>query len=315
MKAYVMIPIILLAVGLLAFVVGMSFEGWDFSVISNKDMVTNQYEWNETVKDITVRADAADITFLPAKDNVCRVVCYEHARALHTVELADGMLDIRVEDNKRFYEYMVDFSHPKVTVYLPAGKYGRLLIEQKTGDVTIRENFTFDEMNIDATTADIDCFASAEGQMKLSATTGDITLKNVTAGDVVLSVTTGDMELEKVKSHGDMSISLSTGDAELENVECESITVKGTTADISMDNVISTGKWDIRTTTGDVTFERCDAGEMYIRVRTGKVRGSLLSEKVFLAESTTGRVDVPKTIGGGRCEITTTTGSIKVTLE
>ena len=62
-------------------------------------------------------------------------------------------------------------------------------------------------------------------------------------------------------------------------------------------------------------FELCDAGELFIETDTGNVKGSLLSEKIFIVSSDTGRIDVPKSTSGGRCEIETDTGDIKITLE
>jgi len=47
---------------------------------------------------------------------------------------------------------------------------------------------------------------------------------------------------------------------------------------------------------------------------TGDIRGSLLSSKVFLADSGTGKVDVPKTVTGGKCQVHTDTGDIKITI-
>jgi hypothetical protein len=38
----------------------------------------------------------------------------------------------------------------------------------------------------------------------------------------------------------------------------------------------------------------------------------LLSEKVFITKSDTGRIDVPETVTGGKCKITTDTGSIRI---
>ena len=40
--------------------------------------------------------------------------------------------------------------------------------------------------------------------------------------------------------------------------------------------------------------------------------GTLRSEKVFLVESDTGSIEVPKTTTGGRCEIRTDTGDIRI---
>ena len=59
-------------------------------------------------------------------------------------------------------------------------------------------------------------------------------------------------------------------------------------------------------------FDGCDADRIFVKTDTGYVKGSLLSDKVFIAQSDTGDVDVPKTITGGKCEIETDTGDIKI---
>ena len=51
---------------------------------------------------------------------------------------------------------------------------------------------------------------------------------------------------------------------------------------------------------------------MFVETDTGDVTGSLLSDKVFITKSDTGSIDVPKTVTGGKCEITTDTGDIKI---
>ena len=58
-----------------------------------------------------------------------------------------------------------------------------------------------------------------------------------------------------------------------------------------------------------------DGGQILIKTDTGKVSGSLLSDKVFIIETDTGRKDYPKTTTGGKCEITTDTGDIIITIE
>jgi DUF4097 and DUF4098 domain-containing protein YvlB len=62
-------------------------------------------------------------------------------------------------------------------------------------------------------------------------------------------------------------------------------------------------------------LDACDAAEIYIKTDTGNVEGRFLSDKVFIAKTDTGLINVPKTITGGRCEITTNTGDICVTLD
>lgn len=59
-------------------------------------------------------------------------------------------------------------------------------------------------------------------------------------------------------------------------------------------------------------FDGSDAAEIYVRTSTGSVKGTLLSEKVFITETSTGSVSVPKTVTGGKCEIRTSTGDIQI---
>ena len=73
-------------------------------------------------------------------------------------------------------------------------------------------------------------------------------------------------------------------------------------------------KLSVERTTGNVKFSACDAAEISFKTDTGDVNGTLLSDKIFMAQTDTGRVNVPQTITGGRCEITTTTGNIRIQL-
>ena len=82
-----------------------------------------------------------------------------------------------------------------------------------------------------------------------------------------------------------------------------------------MKNVVATGTISIKSDTGDVRFEGSDAIEISVKTDTGDVTGTLLSEKVFITETATGRVNVPKTTSGGKCEITTETGDINISIK
>jgi hypothetical protein len=42
--------------------------------------------------------------------------------------------------------------------------------------------------------------------------------------------------------------------------------------------------------------------------------GNFLTEKQFAAKSSTGDVEVPESVTGGRCELTTATGNISITI-
>ena len=97
--------------------------------------------------------------------------------------------------------------------------------------------------------------------------------------------------------------------------EWSNISLETDTGNILLDNIIATGKLSIETDTGNVNLEACDASEVFIKTDTGHIKGGLLSEKVFIAHTDTGRIDVPKTVTGGRCEVETDTGDIKITIQ
>jgi DUF4097 and DUF4098 domain-containing protein YvlB len=98
------------------------------------------------------------------------------------------------------------------------------------------------------------------------------------------------------------------------SVTCQALVSDGDTGDMILNSVTATEKFIITRDTGDVRLDGCDAAEIFITTDTGDVKGSLLSEKVFIARSKTGKIDVPKTVNGGRCEITTDTGNINIKL-
>lgn len=76
----------------------------------------------------------------------------------------------------------------------------------------------------------------------------------------------------------------------------------------------ASGAFSIERSTGDVEFDGSDADEITVKTSTGDVRGTLKSEKVFLTDTSTGWINVPKTTSGGRCEITTSTGNIDIAI-
>jgi DUF4097 and DUF4098 domain-containing protein YvlB len=52
-----------------------------------------------------------------------------------------------------------------------------------------------------------------------------------------------------------------------------------------------------------------------LKTTSGSVKGSLLTPKIFYTDTTSGSVDVPRSTEGGLCEIQTTSGSIRITIE
>lgn len=285
----------LVIIGLVIFAAVMTANGWDFTKLGTVKYETNTYEISDDFDSISISADTADIIFLPSDDGKCRVFCYEAEKMKHSASVQDGALTVNVNDTRRWYDYFgINFRGPEITVYLPKTEYTSLLIKSSTGDIEIPRDFKLSSIDISVSTADVKCYASATELIKIKTSTGDVRMENLSAGAIDLSA--------------------STGDTELLNISCKSLTSKADTGDITLKNVIATEGFSIERSTGDVTFDGSDAAEIFVKTDTGDVEGSLLSEKVFVVSSDTGDKDVPGTVTGGRCEITTDTGDIRINI-
>lgn len=276
-KIWLIAATVLLTVGLAMLAAVILKYNWDFDKLSAKKFETNSYNINDEFNNISVNTNDADITFALAKDGKCKVECYEETKAKHSVEVREDTLFVNVCNEKSWYDYIgIYFKSAKITVYLPKNEYSSFDIKGMTSDVCI-ENIGMESLNI-------------------SVSTGDVTVSDIICG-------------------GDITVGVSTGDLHLTNIVCKNVISQGSTGDILLKNVIASEKFSLKRSTGDIEFDGSDAAEIFAKTTTGDVTGSLLSEKVFTAQAGTGTVKVPKSTNGGKCEINTSTGDIKIKIK
>ena len=306
----------LVLLGGIVFVILMSAIGWDFKNLSTSNYEIKTYHITEDFSSISINSDTDDITFYPAEGDTASVVYVDEKNLMYDVSVKDGTLLIDLIDTRKWYHYInFGFNSKKIDVYLPKTEYSALKISEDTGDIDIPEDLKFDTVDIAMSTGDVSIAATVTDSIKISGSTGDVSIKDVSAGSLDIRVSTGDVSISETEVSGDVNIKLSTGKTYLTSLTCENLTSDASTGDIRLKNVIAKGKFSIERSTGDVDLDASDAAEIFILTDTGDVRGSLLSEKVFIIDTDTGRKDVPKTINGGRCEITTDTGDIIITIE
>lgn len=312
-KIWLFTALILIVLGIVIFGGVMTVFNWDLTKFQQDKYETNSYDIKETFKSITVNTDTADIEFIASENSKCSVVCFEQKNVKHSVGVKDGALVIEAVDSRKWYEFIcINFAKTKITVYMPKGEYGALSIDSDTGDVDIPADFTFESIDVEESTGDVTNFASVSGEINIETSTGNICVENISAGSLELSVSTGKVTVNNIQCDGKISVEVSTGKSSLNGITCKSFYSNGDTGDISLVNVIAEERFDIERSTGDVKMEACDAGEVTIVTDTGDVTGTFLSQKAFIAKSDTGRVNVPDSITGGRCEISTDTGNIKI---
>lgn len=315
-KLWIITAISLLAVGMLIFAGAMIALDFDFTKLSTVKYETNTYEVNEDFHKISIDADTTEIEFVLSNNKQCKIVCFEKEKVKHSVAVKGGTLTIGTVDTRKWYDYIgFSFGESKMTVYLPKAEYASLLINGSTGDIEIPKDFAFDTVDISASTGAVECYASASELMKIKLSTGAVRVENVSVGMLDLSVTTGGVTASSINCDGDIQVAVSTGKTKLTDISCKEVISSGSTGDIILKNVIAAENFSIERSTGDVIFEGSDAAEIYAKTSTGDVTGTLLSEKVFITETNTGSVNVPKTITGGKCELKTSTGDIQIDIQ
>ena len=305
----------LIVVGSLIFGGVMAMLKWDFAGLSTGQYETNEYEIKESFSSISIDSDTADIVLVPSQGETVSVVCHEEKNRNHTVTVENGTLLIKVVDTRKWYEHIgIHFEKTKITLSLPSGEYDSLSIRSATGAVNIPSDFQFQSMDVSQSTGSVTSRASVLGNVKIATTTGSICLENASLASLELSVSTGSVRISNLQCAGDAVIRTTTGSVEVRDMTCRNMTTDGSTGSVSLCRVIAAEAFSIERSTGSVRFEDADAAEIFVKTSTGSVVGSLRSEKLFLASSNTGSVDVPATEAGGRCEIKTSTGNIRITV-
>lgn len=315
-KMWIVVAAVLVALGMVLFAGVMAAYDWDFTKLSTITYETNIYQVSGTFDIISIDVNTTEIEFIPTDDEDCSIVCFEAEKVKHSATVQNGTLVINTLDTRKWYDHIgISLGTPKMTVFLPQNEYNSLFIETDTGDITISEDFMFETLEIKGDTSDIKCYASVTNIIEVEVSTGNIEVGNISAGQLNLATTTGGIKISSATVKNNIDIETDTGSVKLTDISCADFIAEGDTGTISLKNVIATEKISIENDVGDIKFEGSDAAEIYFKTSTGDVAGTLLSEKIFITDTSTGRISVPKTTTGGKCEIKTSTGDIEIAIE
>jgi DUF4097 and DUF4098 domain-containing protein YvlB len=310
-KAVLILSLTLLLLGAILFGGAMTMLKWNFQMLSTVKYETNEHEIADAFDSVSVSTDTARVVFEPSEDGRISVVCHERVKAPHTVSVIDGVLSIKLVNERRWYDYIgLDLDTPTVTVKLPLAQYAALTVKSKTGSISVPRGFSFSEVSLRTNTGRISFSASVAGALSIEAGTGAVILSDLSAGSVWLSVSTGEIRASELSVAGSAAFESSTGKIKVTHLSCESLSAELDTGDLTLEDTVASGRLTVETDTGDVRLTRCDAAALDIETDTGDVVGTLLSEKLFDAKSDTGRVRVPAPSGTAPCRIRTDTGSI-----
>lgn len=292
-KVWIIVAVCLIVLGAIISAFSLAKLNFDFESLSTEKVISNEHNITEDFSNIKIDVNTSDIEFVRSENSSCMVVAVETGKIKHTVTVNNDTLLISVKDSREWYEHIgISFGKMSVTVHLPKDSYASLNIEADTGDVTIPKDFAFGNVEIETDTGDVGMLSNVSETLDISTDTGDVKIQEITAQNIILET--------------------DTGRTYLTNVNCNSLVSSGDTGDIGFKNVDAGKKFSITRSTGDIKFDQCDADELYIKTSTGDVEGLLSTSKIFVCETSTGDIIVPPTTQGGKCEIITDTGDIRI---
>ncbi len=314
-KRILLAGLALLVVGALISVAALFSMKFDFRLLGTRKTVTNTYTPAGDFDDILISVDTADVDFQPSEDGKLKVVCVEEHGCEHIVSTLSGDLTIQAVDTRKWYEKLgVGGEKTSVTVYLPKKEYGALTLRTSTGDVDIPASFRFQSVLMSGSTADIRIRASVEGSIGIQTSTGSITLAGLRAASLDLQASTGHITVSESVISGAVEARASTGEISFTDLNCTEARVKTSTGDAAFDFVLASESIRAETDTGDVRFVRSDAPDIFVKTNTGDVTGTLLTTKLFEADTDTGKMKLPASGPGGRCRLESDTGDFDISL-
>lgn len=291
-KVWIIIAVSLILSGFVVFLAALVAMNFDLTKINTVDFVTNTYTPQGDFTDISIDGAECEVRFLLSSDGICKVVCNEGKKISHTVEVVDNKLVIERHDNREWYECIgIYWGKMEIEIHLPKTEYTSLYLKSLSGDMLIPQEFTFQDAEIYTTSGNVDFNAKVSDNLLLKTVSGEICGKVITPKSLTVKSTSGDIELE--------------------SIDCNTLNAETVSGEIDFSGILAGDKIEVKTVSGDIELDNCDANYLNLKSTSGEISGTLLTEKIFITDTTSGDIEVPRTSAGGKCEIKTVSGDIE----
>ncbi len=310
-KAALIVSAALIVLGGVLYAGAAAFTGFDFSVLETASLTRKEYEVNESFNDISIDAKDCSVQFRYSDDGKCRIVCGENENITHTVEVKDNTLNITRNDSRKWYMMIgISLKQYDITVYLPEKTYGALLFESGSGDISVPEDFGFSSGDIRTGSGNVAVSAVFDGNFSVETSSGDVKIKKLSADVIDINTVSGEIDVSEVTAAQTVNIESASGDTGLSEANAKNISAQSSSGGIKFDGVKAAGEIRAESRSGDVSLDKSDADSIYIKTNSGDVSGSLLTPKIYNAETGSGTVKLPRSEEGGTCDIVTGSGDI-----
>ena len=278
------------------FTIAMSVAGWDFSVMNTVDFKRQTYVETQSVSNLKVSFNTADIkvyfyesatqvrveyaeTYTKRGEQLTKVTILEEGDSLQITQgrLKTAFLESSFKGND------------DVVIYLPQGRAYTLDLKASTGDITLDGTGNLSNLTLTTTTGKVlvNGNVTATEKVKIQTNTGDIFIRNsLAAPEVEVRASTGDVRLGNMS--GDvLRVGTTTGDVICYNdsvLDFLNLQFKVGTGDVSLRLVGTYTDYDadVKTSTGDVFLagypNESAPRKLVIHTSTGDIRGVYASK-------------------------------------
>lgn len=291
-------------------------NGWDLSDFSTVTYEAKTYPVAETFSSLEINTDWQDVCFLPAEDGKCRVECAENEDLTYTVKVEGDTLQVFQNDSNQWYDKIGFFfpENTQVTIYLPETEYERLSVTTSSGNIVIPSSLTFSSAVVKTASGEVGIKAEIKESLDAEASSGDVTVEGFTGKTLSLVATSGNITASDVEAKDRVSLQAASGNIGLSSCRTKEVSLSCTSGDASLTDACAQEKLEVQATSGNVVLSACDAEEIRIQTTSGDVGGSLLTEKRFSVQTSSGNVMVPDSLDAQQiCQIITTSGNVSFT--
>ena len=336
-KRIILISVLLVISGLVVSFISLCMVDFKLSKLSNLTYVENEYTDLESFENIDIDS-SFNINIFPSADGKIKIDCHESEELYNNVEIKNNILFITDNDTRKWYEKafaLFQIKPMSVDIYLPDSDYKDLEISAGSGDIFVSEGFYFENADLSCSSGDIEFKASSKDEINISCSSGSVFLANSKAKNINLRTSSGACEAEYINAENDITIKSSSGKIELNHCQTQNLSVNTTSGGCELESInadsdikiesksgsceavhaIAKNDFIAEATSGTVYLDLCDAANLSINTKSGSVRGTLLSEKIFFTNTKSGKVSVPDSLTGGKCEVSTASGSINLEIK
>ena len=303
---------IILIVGgaLVALGLAVTIIGFTTAAGSAKRAGKEVYEQKEEIitedfDNIKICEISHDIEIRESDDGEVKIEYWDSEKYVHKIEVKGDTLSIGVNtysDDTPWWErisFDIDWvsgemgEEHQMIVYLPEGEYGNIELDSVSADISVPENYTFEDITVNTTSGEIKATCKAGGKVDISSVSGEIQLANGTPSDIEINTTSGNANLDDMTVAGLTNISTISGEVTLTNVVTDDV--------------------DINTTSGDIRFNDLTTGTANIDTTSGEVTGTIAGDHEYDTSTVSGDIDLPSSINGEpEISISTVSGDISL---